>query len=267
MKNFLALVFLVVCSQTSHSTGITRDRTSEPKLPLENKPLQHVTAKIKRDVNTYIITSALMEPFLMVKKDAKPNEGNERFEGYSKDLADMISRSENFKYTLKLVNDSHYGMLDPKSSSGWNGMIGEVTRQEAHIALASLTITPERARVVDFTEPFMTVGISIMMKKPTASSILSFALPFNWSVWLCIILSCLGVSIVLFIVSRFSSKDSRTVYHLTETTSAPSNQPLTGENRYDTIIKNGFSFCNSLWFSFAALMQQAVDICPRYVLI
>lgn len=56
-------------------------------------------------------------------------EGNERFEGYCKDLADLIASSLNINYELKLVNDSKYGGQDSNSPSGWNGMVGELIRQ------------------------------------------------------------------------------------------------------------------------------------------
>jgi len=37
------------------------------------------------------------------------------------------------------------------------------------MAVADLTITSERERVVDFSTPFMNLGISIMIHKPWAS--------------------------------------------------------------------------------------------------
>ncbi|GFY38605.1 hypothetical protein TNIN_166691 [Trichonephila inaurata madagascariensis] len=55
-----------------------------------------------------------------------PLEGNESFEGYCKDLADLIAEYLKFSYVLKLVNDSNYGGLDSNSPVGWNGMVGEL---------------------------------------------------------------------------------------------------------------------------------------------
>jgi hypothetical protein len=55
--------------------------------------------------------------------------GNDRFEGYCKDLANLIAEQLNIKYVMKLVNDSKYGGNDPSSPSGWNGMVGELVRQ------------------------------------------------------------------------------------------------------------------------------------------
>ena len=39
-------------------------------------------------------------------------------------------------------------------------MIGEVIREEADIAAAGMTISREREQVVDFTKPFLSVGIT-----------------------------------------------------------------------------------------------------------
>ena len=38
--------------------------------------------------------------------------------------------------------------------------------QEADLAIAPLTITSSREKVIAFTKPFMTQGISIMIKRP-----------------------------------------------------------------------------------------------------
>lgn len=71
------------------------------------------------------------EPYLMYKKSDQGAEleGNERFEGYCKDLADLIASALGINYELKLVNDSKYGGQDANSPSGWNGMVGELIRQ------------------------------------------------------------------------------------------------------------------------------------------
>jgi len=73
------------------------------------------------------------------------------------------------------------------------------------MAIASLTITSERERVVDFSKPFMTLGISIMIKKPTKThpDVFSFLSPLSKEIWVCVIFAYIGVSIVLFIVSRY----------------------------------------------------------------
>lgn len=55
-------------------------------------------------------------------------EGNDRFEGYCAELAQLIARNMKIHYKLNLVNDSEYGAYSADSKQGWNGMIGELIR-------------------------------------------------------------------------------------------------------------------------------------------
>ncbi|UYV60187.1 GRIA2 [Cordylochernes scorpioides] len=206
----------------------------------------------KSETTEYIVTSILEEPYLMMKTADKDEvlKGNERFHGYCKDLADLIAETLMINYTLKLVNDSKYGGLDSRAKAGWNGMVGELIRKEADIAIAPLTITSARERVIDFTKPFMSLGISIMIKKPMKKKpgVFSFMNPLSEKIWLCIIFAYIGVSFVLFLVSRFSPVE----WKIEESFVGPA-------------TTNDFSLYNSLWFSLGAFMQQGCDICPRNI--
>lgn len=53
--------------------------------------------------------------------------------------------------------------------------------QRADLAIADLTITSERERAVDFSTPFMNLGISIMIRKPEKQkpSVFSFMEPLS----------------------------------------------------------------------------------------
>lgn len=77
--------------------------------------------------------------------------------------------------------------------------------QKADIAVAPLTITLVREEVIDFSKPFMSLGISIMIKKPQKSKpgVFSFLDPLAYEIWMCIVFAYIGVSVVLFLVSQF----------------------------------------------------------------
>ena len=45
-------------------------------------------------------------------------------------------------------------------------MVGELVRHEADLAIASLSISLVREQAVEFSLPFMNLGISIMVYKP-----------------------------------------------------------------------------------------------------
>lgn len=52
-------------------------------------------------------------------------EGNDRYEGFSVDLIDGISKKLGFKYILRLVDDNQYGSYN-KETKKWNGLVKEL---------------------------------------------------------------------------------------------------------------------------------------------
>ncbi len=99
--------------------------------------------------------------------------------------------------------DGNYGSVD-KDTGQWNGMIGELLTQKADLAVADLTITYEREQGVDFTMPFMNLGVTILYKKPTAKdpNLFSFLSPLSIGVWIYMATSYLAVSLLLYILAR-----------------------------------------------------------------
>lgn len=79
-----------------------------------------------------------------------------------------------------------------------------VAAQKADLAVAPLTITHVREKAIDFSKPFMTLGVSILYRKPngTNPSVFSFLNPLSPDIWMYILLAYLGVSCVLFVIAR-----------------------------------------------------------------
>ncbi|KAF1405360.1 Glutamate receptor ionotropic, kainate 3, partial [Spheniscus magellanicus] len=124
--------------------------------------------------------------------------GNDRFEGYCIDLLKELAIILGFTYEIRLVEDGKYGAQDEKGQ--WNGMIKELIDHKADLAVAPLTITHVREKAIDFSKPFMTLGVSILYRKPngTNPSVFSFLNPLSPDIWMYILLAYLGVSCVLF---------------------------------------------------------------------
>uniref|UniRef100_A0A8C1ISR0 Glutamate receptor n=1 Tax=Cyprinus carpio TaxID=7962 RepID=A0A8C1ISR0_CYPCA len=198
---------------------------------------------------TYIVTTILESPYVMLKKNHEQFTGNDKYEGYCVELAAEIAKHVGYHYILKIVADGKYGARDPETMM-WNGMVGELVYGKADVAVAPLTITLVREEVIDFSKPFMSLGISIMIKKPTKSKpgVFSFLDPLAYEIWMCIVFAYIGVSVVLFLVSRFSPYE----WHADDC-----------EEGVDQEQNNEFGIFNSLWFSLGAFMQQGCDISPR----
>ncbi|XP_043076666.1 glutamate receptor 1-like [Puntigrus tetrazona] len=204
---------------------------------------------------TYVVTTILESPYVMLKKNHEQLVGNDKYEGYCVELAAEIAKHVGYSYRLEIVGDGKYGARDSETMM-WNGMVGELVYGRADIAVAPLTITLVREEVIDFSKPFMSLGISIMIKKPQKSKpgVFSFLDPLAYEIWMCIVFAYIGVSVVLFLVSRFSPYE----WHLDETDEAK--DPQTPPDP-----PNDFGIFNSLWFSLGAFMQQGCDISPRLV--
>ncbi|TRY91346.1 hypothetical protein DNTS_030147 [Danionella cerebrum] len=202
---------------------------------------------------TIVVTTIMEAPYVMFKKNHMHLEGNEKYEGYCVDLASEIAKHVGIKYRLSIVMDGKYGARDPETKT-WNGMVGELVYGRADIAVAPLTITLVREEVIDFSKPFMSLGISIMIKKPQKSKpgVFSFLDPLAYEIWMCIVFAYIGVSVVLFLVSRFSPYE----WHLDDSDEVK--DPQTPPDP-----PNDFGIFNSLWFSLGAFMQQGCDISPR----
>ncbi|KAF0022826.1 hypothetical protein F2P81_024807 [Scophthalmus maximus] len=231
---------------------------------------------------TYVVTTILEAPYMMLKKNHEQFVGNERYEGYCAELAAEIAKHVGFNYRLELVGDGKYGARDAETKL-WNGMVGELVYGKADVAVAPLTITLVREQVIDFTKPFMSLGISIMIKKPTKSKpgVFSFLDPLAYEIWMCIVFAYIGVS-------RFSpyewqgddsddedenlpSSASRRAPPTSYSEFAPGYSQTQAQNQNQNQQKeketpeytNDFGIFNSLWFSLGAFMQQGCDISPR----
>nr|XP_046182967.1 glutamate receptor ionotropic, kainate 4-like isoform X2 [Oncorhynchus gorbuscha] len=198
---------------------------------------------------TLTITTILENPYVMLRSEHQALEGNERYEGFCVDMLRELAELLHFSYRLQLVADGVYGV--PSANGTWTGMVGELISRKADLAVAGLTITSEREKVIDFSKPFMTLGISIMYtahmtRRPGYWSFLD---PFSPGVWLFMLLAYLIVSCVLFLVARL------TPYEWCSTEPC-----LRGRCK---LVLNQYTLGNSLWFPVGGFMQQGSAITPH----
>ncbi|XP_070290453.1 glutamate receptor ionotropic, kainate 4-like [Salvelinus sp. IW2-2015] len=198
---------------------------------------------------TLTITTILENPYVMLRPEYQALEGNERYEGFCVDMLRELAELLHFSYHLRLVADGVYGV--PSANGTWTGMVGELISRKADLAVAGLTITSEREKVIDFSKPFMTLGISIMYtahmtRRPGYWSFLD---PFSPGVWLFMLLAYLIVSCVLFLVARL------TPYEWCST------EPCLRERC--KLVLNQYTLGNSLWFPVGGFMQQGSAITPH----
>ncbi|XP_048513713.1 glutamate receptor ionotropic, kainate 2 isoform X8 [Athalia rosae] len=217
---------------------------------------------------TLVVMTREEKPYVMVKED-KNLTGNARFEGFCIDLLKWIANQVGFQYAIRLVPDHMYGVYDPETKE-WNGIVRELMEKRADLAVASMTINYARESVIDFTKPFMNLGIGILFKVSgrMPSRLFSFMNPLAVEIWLSMLGAYVIVSLTIWIVARFSP------YEWVEPAPCPSCKcPLQGghvsalEPDSDDIplprTVNDFTLANSFWFTVGTLMQQGSDLNPK----
>lgn len=169
-------------------------------------------------------------------------EGNFKYIGFCVQMLEQIARMCNFTYSIKLVDDGYHGAI---VNGKWNGIVSELIEKKADLAVAALTINFQREQVIDFTKPFLNLGISILYKRPQKKTpnLFSFLSPLSIEIWLYIIGAYLVVSFMLYVIARFS--------------------PYEWENPHPCkldsgFVQNQFTIMNALWFTIGSLMQQGL---------
>ncbi|XP_065349868.1 glutamate receptor ionotropic, kainate 2-like [Cloeon dipterum] len=197
---------------------------------------------------TLVVITILEHPYVMMHYE-KNYTGNARFYGFCVDLLERVSREVGFDYILDLVPDRKYGAQDPLTGE-WNGMVLQLMKHKADLAVGSMTINYARESVIDFTKPFMNLGISILFKVPTSAPtrLFSFMNPLAVDIWLYVLAAYVLVSITMFVVARFSPYEWHNPH------------PCELEN---DVVENQFSMSNSFWFTIGTLMQQGSDLNPK----
>ncbi|VDK41779.1 unnamed protein product [Anisakis simplex] len=218
--------------------AVASQNETKKKESLENKTLK-ITVYL-----VYILFDVFVEePFVMLKKLEKGEQlnGNDQYEGYCIDLLQKIAEIRKFKYILHEVKDKSYGSKE--ANGKWNGMVGELQRGDADLAVASLTISYSRSEVIDFTVPYMHLGISILFKKPetTDPSFFAFMSPLSVDVWVSMLAAYVVTSLAIWLLAAIS----------------PYERLDSNRDRSLVILPKQFTFLNSFWFTVSSLMQQS----------
>ncbi|XP_059056605.1 glutamate receptor ionotropic, kainate 2 [Achroia grisella] len=198
---------------------------------------------------TLTVVTVEEKPYVMVK-DGWNLQGNARFEGFCIDLLAKVAARAGFHYKLRLVPDNMYGARDPDTGQ-WNGIVRELVDRKADIAVASMTINYAREAVIDFTKPFMNLGIGILFKVPTSqpTRLFSFLNPLAIEIWLYVLAAYVLVSFTLFVMARFSPYEWSSSTHVC--------------GHETKLLTNQFSVCNSFWFITGTFLRQGSGLNPK----
>lgn len=114
--------------------------------------------------------------------------------GYCVDLLEKLAEDLGFEFDLYIVGDGKYGAW---KGGRWTGLVGDLLNGLADMAVTSFSINSARSRVIDFTSPFFSTSLGILVRsKDTAAPIGAFMWPLHWSMWV-------GIFLALHITALF----------------------------------------------------------------
>ncbi|XP_036340677.1 glutamate receptor ionotropic, kainate 1-like [Rhagoletis pomonella] len=199
----------------------------------------------------YTVATRIGEPYFMWRQEPEGvhYEGNERFEGYAVDLIYSLAQQCKFDFVFEPVPDNNYGSYDPITDE-WNGIIRQLIDNNAQIGICDLTITQARRSVVDFTVPFMQLGVSILFYRepPPPKNLFGFLSPYSLDVWIYLLVAIMITALVLVVVGRVSQLDW---------ISPIPHDPDPAE------VENIWNLSNSLWLNIGSILNQGCDILPK----
>ncbi|CAF2721364.1 unnamed protein product [Rotaria sp. Silwood2] len=191
------------------------------------------------------VTTLIEPPYVMW--NGNETNSTQNFFGFCIDILLDLAERLNFTYEIDIVKDKTFGKKNDKGE--WNGIIGELVQRKADLGLAGLTITYQREQAIDFTKPFLTLGINILYKKAKRAKpkLFGFFDPLSHDVWIYMIAAYFAVSFSLYLVARLSPYEWRSPYSC---------------RRTHNELENQFTLFNSFWFLICNIMHQGTDLNP-----
>ncbi|ESO85423.1 hypothetical protein LOTGIDRAFT_107877 [Lottia gigantea] len=165
------------------------------------------------------------------------------YEGYCMDIISELAMAMNF--TINMTGGSPDNEWGVDNGNGtWSGLIGMLQREEVDLVAGPLTTIIAREKVMDFTFPFYHDFLSVLIKKPDPSLTKWRTMidPFRWEVLLCIGISLVGASVILFLLEKWNPFYQREPYL----------------NRY----AGTHIFQDAFWYMFGAMLTQGGEHLP-----
>ncbi|XP_037790593.1 glutamate receptor ionotropic, kainate 4-like [Penaeus monodon] len=135
-----------------------------------------------------VVTGGHWPPHLLITEDEET--GNFTMEGPMFSLLETLAEAMNFSYTLTRPPDGYWGA--PLENGSWTGMVGQIYRKEADLALGPFALTEGRAEAADMTKAVFFDKLCIIAGRGRPESDpWGFLLPLAPSVWLALLLAIL----------------------------------------------------------------------------
>ncbi|KAL1501833.1 hypothetical protein ABEB36_007086 [Hypothenemus hampei] len=238
-KRYTFTLEVIETNNPDKPIGIWNSATPDTIFFTRNATERERELQIRMQNYNFIVSSKLGKPYLM-ESGIPGAVGNDRYRGFSMDLITEVA---------KLTNITFQFVLDSKNSPAI--IVDDLVHRRADLGICDFTITQQRSEQIDFSLPFMSLGISILHKEIEQEEIdnmYGFMRPFYWTVWVYIITLYLTLSIIILIIARLDPDDWENPHPC---------------NSKPEELENIWGFKNCLWLTLGSIMTQGCDILPK----
>lgn len=175
------------------------------------------------------------------------DDAEKKWIGFSIDMLNSLREEMEFEYEIHVVKDLKYG--DIHKDGSWDGLVGELLAKRADVVVATLQVTADREKVIDFTVPYFDLaGISAVVKKHReTSSLWKFLIVMELGAWPYLICAYLLTTVLFYTFDRlspYSYQNNKEYYKCDE-----------GRRTFDVR--------ESLWFCLTSLTPQGAGEMPK----
>ncbi|XP_055628546.1 uncharacterized protein LOC129769999 isoform X2 [Toxorhynchites rutilus septentrionalis] len=166
--------------------------------------LQKVARDIGFEFHLYIVHDGLFGRKIPSLTDSSPAPKKEtkkrvQFSKFDAQSGRSLKRGSKLLRIMDIEQEAMNARVQPephikklkRSKIEWNGIIGDLATGSADMSFAPLTISKERAEIIDFTVPFFHGGVSLLAAPQSVPDVplFVFLLPFSPELWIAIFTS------------------------------------------------------------------------------
>ncbi|XP_045112784.1 glutamate [NMDA] receptor subunit 1-like isoform X2 [Portunus trituberculatus] len=161
--------------------------------------------------------------------------------GFCIDLLLTLAEKNAFSFSLFLAPDGQYGdLVEGPDGRNWTGMIGHLAGDgDADMAVAPLTINPQRSQDIHLTKPFKYQGITILVKRASiVPALVSILQPFRGTLWLLLMATVHVIAVLIWLLDRLS--------------------PVYSEDKEEDGSES-MAISESFWFSWSVILNSGLS--------
>ncbi|GBO28758.1 Glutamate receptor ionotropic, delta-1 [Araneus ventricosus] len=206
--------------------------------------------------SSLVRVATLNDPKTVVRKN---EDGTVTFLGLEGKLLEVIIQGLNSQFELVMAKDKAWGQLLPDGN--WTGMIGEIQKGLADIAIHFMSVTEKRLSIVDYSPTYTTEVLTFAIGKPGFKpKSLAFVKAFDSRIWITTLVILLLMPLIFTVLLREKGGYSEFLLMLATHVLQQSVNHNQDRFQYRILLSSWMFFTTILSFSYTAVFFSLLTL-------